>query len=304
MIKENIAEFEQANILKYQQMPIKKDVGAIVILDSNNKPRIHDNIEIAVDYFWKAEEDGHNTWVCGVARQVAPDARIISFNYFWPSKKNIIDWIIEHKDEIAVVNCSFTTNNREIERLKEHDIIVIAATGNNSKESLYPASLDWVIDAGAFSQKTQKVPYYSSDTDDIVSFTNIHIKKDNGELESISGTSASCPVAVGMLWLYMSRAGVKFNREQARAFIWRNTVDLYEKGHDERSGYGLFRLPNEIERSTPMFNDIETRSEEAKQAIEWAAREGLVKGNTDGTFAPTEPVTREQLAIILKRLYN
>jgi hypothetical protein len=306
MIKENISEFEKANVIKYQQMPIKKDVGAIVILDSGHRPRPHDNIEIVIDNF-TSDKSGHNTQVCGVTRQVAPDARIISFNWFGGDEAQIVDWIIEHENEIAVINCSYTSIQEEdFNRLEQTNIPILSSSGNTGGSIRYPANLDWVMAVGAFEEHNNNVADYSSVGSilEIVAFTNIYLMVDpeTNKVHWFNGTSCASPFASAQLWLYMSRAGIKFNREQARAFMWRNTLDLYEKGHDERSGYGLFRLPDEIERSTPMFNDIETRSEEAKEAIEWAAREGLVKGNTDGTYAPTEPVTREQLAIILHRM--
>lgn len=311
MIKENIAEFEKANVLKYQQMPMKKDPGYYVVLDSGHWPRAHDNVEIVFDNF-KSDKSGHNTQVCGVSRQVGPDARILSFNYFSSDKEKIIDWIIDHRKEIAVVNCSFTTPDDEIERLGKYpEIVVISSSGNTGKSITYPASLPEVIAVGAFEEWRYNVATYSSRGKllDIVAFTNIYLMVDpeTDKTHWFNGTSCSGPFAAMQLWLYMSRAGVKFNRDQARAFMWRNTVDLYEPGHDELSGHGLFRLPDEIERSAPMFNDIEDRYTEAKEAIEWAVAEGLMDGyagQRQGEFGPTDPVTREQLAIILKRQHD
>lgn len=47
------------------------------------------------------------------------------------------------------------------------------------------------------------------------------------------------------------------------------------------------------------FKDIQDNTH--KDAIEWAAGQGLIKGYDDGTFRPNEPITRGQLASILKR---
>lgn len=309
MINENIAEFTKANIIKYQQMPIKKDVGAIVILDSNNRPRDNDNAEIVLDYFKKDNESGHNTRVVGVTREVALDARIITFNWFGSYKGQTIDWIINHKDEIAVINCSFSGTSDSDEQLKRLDglhIPIVFASGNdgNLDNMNHEAQWDFTISIGAFKESTNNVETYSNGDEllDAVAFTWIYESVTDTKNHWFNGTSGAAPVASAMLWLYMSRSGQKFNLEQARAFIWRNTIDLYEEGHDNRSGYGLFRLPDEIERSTPMFNDINDRYDEAKEAIEWATEQGYLKGYADGTFRPTEPVTREQLAIILKRM--
>jgi murein DD-endopeptidase MepM/ murein hydrolase activator NlpD len=59
--------------------------------------------------------------------------------------------------------------------------------------------------------------------------------------------------------------------------------------------------PMPLLRERFLYPDISDRPTEAIQAIEWATSQGLLKGYPDGTFKPTEPVTREELAIILYR---
>ncbi len=313
MIKENQAEFELANIVKYQQMPVKRDPGLIIVLDSSNRPRKHDGIQIAIDNFRDDDKPGHNTQVCGVIRQVAPDANIVTFNYFGSEKPKIIDWIIENKKDICVVNCSFTSGDKEIERLEEHDITVVSSSGNTSQSITYPASLPWITSVGAFEEWNYKVADYSSygETLDIVAFTNIFLMVDpeTNKVHWFNGTSCSGPVSSAMLWLYQSRHGIKFTREQARRFLHMNTIDLLEKGHDAKSGYGLFILPEKIETqeegSETMFTDINDRYEESQEAIKWAIEKGYMKGyagQREGEFGPTEPVTREQFAIAIKRI--
>lgn len=53
----------------------------------------------------------------------------------------------------------------------------------------------------------------------------------------------------------------------------------------------------------PAFSDVPA-TRPGYKAIMWAAGLGLVKGYPDGTFRPEDPVTREQLCIILKRFYD
>lgn len=54
-----------------------------------------------------------------------------------------------------------------------------------------------------------------------------------------------------------------------------------------------------LQRTIMAFNDIQDNTH--REAIEWAAGQGLIKGYDDGTFRPNEPITRGQLASILKR---
>ena len=53
--------------------------------------------------------------------------------------------------------------------------------------------------------------------------------------------------------------------------------------------------------STPPVN-LEGVSDWARDAVSWAANRGIIKGDENG-IRPTEPVTREELCVILKRLF-
>lgn len=63
----------------------------------------------------------------------------------------------------------------------------------------------------------------------------------------------------------------------------------------------LYRMEGEPAVGTSgTFRDVASGRYYAK-AVEWAAAKNVVKGFTDGTFKPEQPVTREQLAAILSR---
>lgn len=51
------------------------------------------------------------------------------------------------------------------------------------------------------------------------------------------------------------------------------------------------------------YKDV-SRDRWSRQDIEWAADKGLIRGFPDGTYQPSEPVTREQMAVILHRLWK
>ena len=63
----------------------------------------------------------------------------------------------------------------------------------------------------------------------------------------------------------------------------------------------LYRLAGEPETSAAIpFADVADGQWYTK-AIVWAAENGIVKGVTETTFAPNDPITREQIAVILYR---
>jgi hypothetical protein len=66
----------------------------------------------------------------------------------------------------------------------------------------------------------------------------------------------------------------------------------------------LYRLNGEEETEyTGMFSDVPA-GKYYSAAIEWAAKNGIVKGYDDGRFDPNGEVTKEQLAVMLFRLAN
>jgi hypothetical protein len=319
LIKENQAELAKANLVKYQNMPKLTDLW-YVVLDDTSKPREFDNITVLDEfkqYFRASDSADHNTNVCGVVRELTGDAKIITFPFFKgkEAQERIVQWIIENQDKIAVVSLSATLTNASTEifkRLEVTDIPIVCASGNNYRDSANStAKLEWTISTGAYDEYHNRIPDYSNGEVYIVAFSGIWIYtgKDsmgNPRYKWFNGTSCAAPFAGSMLWLYMTRTGIKFNRQQGFDFVRNNTIDILEKGHDAKSGYGLFILPEKIEEgSETMFTDINDRYDEAKEAIEWAVKEGLMEGfagQRQGQFGPEEPVTREQLAIILKRM--
>ena len=62
----------------------------------------------------------------------------------------------------------------------------------------------------------------------------------------------------------------------------------------------LWRMVGEPEGSDSDFSDVSDGAWYA-DAVDWAASTGAVKGTSDTTFSPNEPVTREQLAAVLYR---
>lgn len=55
-----------------------------------------------------------------------------------------------------------------------------------------------------------------------------------------------------------------------------------------------------------MFKDV-VRNNETDwyyQSLEWAVKEGLINGYEDGNFKPDEPISRAEIVVLMKRLYD
>lgn len=130
------------------------------------------------------------------------------------------------------------------------------------------------------------------------------------------GTSCACPVLVGMVALvndfFIQKTGKPLSREKMYQFL--QDCSIPETGDKpgiktERIGWGLPILPRpetiEIERYMSMYKYKDDNNiNPAHKADVYRARElGLMSGYND-LFDPTAPLTRQQAASIIVRLYD
>ena len=125
-----------------------------------------------------------------------------------------------------------------------------------------------------------------------------------------TGTSAASPALASMIVLLLQKYG-DFNQKECVEILKSISIKL-PNIEDYKQGWGLPILPltDKLEilerlRGENMadFKDIE-KDRWSKPAIDRCVNEGLLVGFEDGTFRPTEHVTREQFAIILTRILD
>jgi hypothetical protein len=118
-----------------------------------------------------------------------------------------------------------------------------------------------------------------------------------------TGTSAASPALAAITVLLLQRYG-DFNQEECMEVLKYCCVDLGEPGDDNYFGWGIPVLPltDKLEileklrgEEMPQFKDVED-TRWSKEAIDCLVARGELKGFEDGTFRPSEPLTREQYA--------
>jgi len=244
MLKENIKELELHNMVPY----LDKYGGeghTIVILDDASMPDVYVNAEVP---FTKHNDTSKNhcRTMCRIARELLHSVRIVALNYFSDSE-NSINWIIEHKDEIDVVNCSFSSPlEGDFLRLKGLGIPLVCSTGNDGMSVSIPARLSYTIGVSAWLADYSYIPAYANygEQVDCIGSTavNVYIPF-NGNIVPINGTSAVAPLVSSMIILYNQDRKIKLSDVQAKELIHKNCIDVLEAGFDIKSGYGIFRLP-------------------------------------------------------------
>jgi hypothetical protein len=123
------------------------------------------------------------------------------------------------------------------------------------------------------------------------------------------GTSAASPALAAKVVLLLQRYG-DFNQSECVEILKSLCFKIPGLSKQEQ-GWGLPILPltdkldilEKMRGGNMVFKDVE-QDRWSKSAIDFCVEKGLLVGFEDGTFRPTEPVTREQIAVILERLIN
>ncbi|WP_416147532.1 peptidoglycan-binding protein [Salipaludibacillus sp. HK11] len=210
--------------------------------------------------------DGHGTHVAGTvgARNneigvvgVAPDVDIYAARVsnldgeIWSTNVlAAIDWAISK--EVDIINLSLGSNeySRSIDEALtnayDKGILSIAASGNDSSNSVsYPAALANVIAVSA-TDKNNEIASFSN-TGEEIEFSAPGVAIDsttlNGDYAKSSGTSMATPHVAGVLALLIETYP-DMNRDDLRATLRDNALDLGPKGRDSQFGYGLVQAPD------------------------------------------------------------
>ncbi len=210
---------------------------------------------------------GHQT--ADILHQVAPDADIyILSNSGRYGNKTAEGKFIEESipfmesEGIHLVNASLDGINNRIlnERIKQvqsHGATFVTSAGNKADSGVngYARSGVWIaVGAVHLSGKGEILHAgYSSigEAVDFTQFSNLYIHDARKGYEDrtfpVQGTSFSSPMLCGMLALvqqfFLERAGRTLYQRELYKFMKDYSIDLWEPGHDTKSGYGLFLLP-------------------------------------------------------------
>lgn len=273
--------------------------------------------------FLNLESDVHGNQVCKVYSEVAPESKVFKgvltgvtngteitkFDITANGIKQDFETFIVNNN-IKLINVSKEDGRVQVKEdfmkkyiIEKHGIILTNSAGNDG-DYVSGSYRNVAIVVGTVDYKSG-VPVRASYSGqgpevDFVAFSHL-----------FTGTSFSSVFLIGMIALLLSKNG-DFNQEECYKILKSCCVDLGEPGDDNYFGWGIPVLPltdrleilDKLRGVEEMqFKDVED-TRWSKVAIDRCVAEGLLVGFEDGTFRPTETVTREQFAAILTRILD
>lgn len=270
------------------------------------------------------DDNGHGTHIAGVIVAqnndigtvgIAPDADVYaikSLDQYGGGKQGDvikgIEWAITNKLDIinlSITSCDASPALEEtIRKAYKSGIMIVAASGNYDDPCIepfndikYPARYSDVIGVGAINKYnklagfsyTGKSLQLTAPGEDIMS--TFFDKDGNDTYKRMSGTSMAAPYVTGTLALY-KEAYPQLTAKQIKETVYRNALDLGEKGKDRQFGYGLVQAPNS------KFWDVVSRSWYAPY-INYLTEQKYAAGYPGGDFRPAGYITRGEVVTIV-----
>ena len=257
---------------------------------------VFDDVECD-DYFSTdtSKSAKHGTTVMDYIRQVVPDARKIACDFSGITEKNV--WKCEGMEKLlsnppqVFTSSSYNTSDsqehhmKKYKELRDKGCFLVHGAGNDGEDGVLNVVKNDVFKAVAayklFCGKPKKEAFSSVGEEvDFASLDNLRATWDN---KRHTGTSFSAPVFAGMVALvqdfFIAKTGKQLDYENLLQFIKDNCIDLEETGIDNKSGFGLFILPEpdsiEISRYINTKGENKTMSEENKNTKTYKTLEDI-----------------------------
>lgn len=285
---------------------------------------------------------GHGLDTAFTFFQVAPLAKLVQLPYYYKNNSDgtysscLLDAVSIIKElKISNIFYSFTSTQsetktkletqalREIESFCKLFVLAGNDYGSDYNDTM---KIEETFGVGAYhlNTGTPVAANYSSESEyvDFAAPSRIYINpnaKDEDDYNTYyEGTSFSTPWLCGMACLvddfFIDKTGMPLTRENMRQFFMDNCKDIHDKGFDKKTGYGAVILPdpNTInidkyktkESYSDQFKDKDLISSWARNSINKCIANGFMNGKGDNMFDPKCPLTREEMACVLDRVYS
>lgn len=255
----NREEFEFLGITKFHKLGYTGKNITIVSKESVLK-NIFEDVECNDFFDGKSDSAKHGTNVMDYIRQVVPDARKIATSLPGKVVKNIwycddMEMLLANPPDILTSSNYSTSDSAEhhmikYKELRDKGCFLVSGAGNDGEDGVLDMVKNDVFKAIGMCRYNDGVITRAKNSSigpevDFMSLDNLYATWDN---KKHKGTSFASPLFAGMIALvqdfFFDKTGKKLNHENLQKFVIDNCVDLEDEGHDHKTGYGLFILPD------------------------------------------------------------
>lgn len=249
---------------------------SVAVLDTGicvNHPDLRQNIAGTAN-FSKSKHDvedqsGHGSHVAGIIAAVdngigmigvAPEAKLYAAKVLNDdgsgSMSNIVKgirWAIAQG--VDIINLSLGSQKEPSKDLHEavkeairHDIVIVAAAGNENSDIDWPARYPETICVSAVDDKDSRASFSNMGVENVIAAPGVDITstyKDN-QYAKLSGTSMACPIISGAAALYIAYIKETEHRKPSTKEVYEALThavdDVGKPGRDEDYGNGIINL--------------------------------------------------------------
>lgn len=192
-----------------------------------------------------AEYANHAENVIRIIHTYVPNAEIYLLPFHVAAARK---YVVDNKIPIANISLATPAVYEHMEEMSKNTFIVQAVGNDGSEGEVVGAQWDKCCAVGAVNSSLEPQNYsgYGFGAVDTVSITGLKYGGDIG----LHGTSFAAPVITGLVAQYLiwhkKVTGVYPLPEVTFDFVVKNSHDIWDDGIDERTGNGLFRLPQQF----------------------------------------------------------
>lgn len=220
----------------------------------------------------------------------------------------IDDWITENN--VRVITCSLENMFKDTGTVvgdfwkglaDKYGLIIINSAGNDGNKNFdFSKRVAWLIGALYLSNDGKPKRHGYSSTGEGIDFADFTTR--NG------GTSCAAPYFAGKCALVLQKHP-NFKPADVYEYMKFSSMDLEAAGEDIKTGHGLPLLPlmlderNEDMPKKTKFADV-PEGAWYEEAVAYCVEKGYMKGISETAFRPDEPLTRAQMAQVLKNVFK
>ncbi|WP_248929386.1 S8 family serine peptidase [Paenibacillus hamazuiensis] len=249
-------------------------------------PNLVDGVNLINPELPPQDDNGHGTNVAGVIAAVANNDRGVA-GILWKAKlmpiKALegdgtggeaklgegIKYAVDHGAKIVVLSLGLNKYSSYMSEIvqyaEDHDVLLVAATGNEGNRVKYPAAYPTVLAVGGMSADKQAAERSNTGPEiDVVAPWDVFTTAIGGDYGYQEGTSMAAPQVAAVAAL----AWAKYpwmKPYEIRSLIRQTAEDLSGKGWSESVGYGLLRADRVM--NEPYLEDMyepNNRKDQAK----------------------------------------